>query len=249
MFRRIVLIAVLLIPMSLGLTVGATAQEATPAMGGPVTILAPDESYAGRSRAEWDAQQWQWILSFPAEASPGVDTTGEKCGFGQSGPVFFLPGNFTGEPTEITCYVPQGMAIYVGMGGAGCTTVEPPPFFGRNEAELTECAIAATDALVEVTVTINGQEVPDVMSYRTVTPLFTLTFPEDNLLGVPAGVANSVADGYSIIVAPPDPGEYVITVTNRFEDPPQTFEGTIRVVVVEPQIVEPEATPVATPVT
>lgn len=247
MFRRIALIAVLLLPMCLGLTARGVAQDATPATGGPVTILAPEESYEGRSRGELQAQQWQWIISFPVESNPGLDPTGEMCGFGQSGSVFFLPGNFSGEPTEVTCVVPQGMAIFVSLGGAGCTTVEPPPFFGRDEAELTECAIAATDALVEVNVSINGEEVPDVVSYRSVSPMFTLTFPENNLFDVPAGVANSVSDGYSIIIAPPAPGEYEITVINRFEDPPQTFEGTIRVIVVEPQIIEPEASPAASP--
>lgn len=247
MFRRFMFVVVLFFPVLLGLTATGSAQVATPTIRGEFTVLAPDEHYAGRTRGEWDAQQWQWILSFPAEVNPGLDEGGERCGYGQSGPVFFIPGNFSPEPKEITCVVPQGMAIFVGLGGAECSTVEPPPFFGSNEEELRACAVAATDALVEVSVSINGEELPDVMSYRTVSPMFTMTLPQDNLFGAPAGVCQAVSDSYSMIIAPPAPGEYEITVTNRFENPPETFTGTVRVIVEEPQVIDPEASPQATP--
>jgi hypothetical protein len=138
------------------------------------------------------------------------------------------------------------MAIFVGLGGAECSTVESPPFYGSTEGKLAACA---TDTLVEVGVRVNGQEVPDVMSYRTVSPMFTLTFPEENLFGVAPGVANSVSDSYSIIIAPLPPGEYVITVTTGFENPPETFVGTVRVIVEVAQVIDPEASPVATPET
>jgi hypothetical protein len=72
--------------------------------------------------------------------------------------VFFLPGNFSADPVEITSVVPQGMAIFVGLGGAKRSTVEPPPFFGSAEEEMAACSTAATDTLVQVSASINGQE-------------------------------------------------------------------------------------------
>jgi hypothetical protein len=129
------------------------------------------------------------------------------------------------------------------------STVEPPPFFSSTEEELAACATEAADTLIEVGVRVIGQEVPDVMSYRTISPMFTLTFPEENLFGVAPGVANSVSDSYSIIIAPLPPGEYVITVTTGFENPPETFVGTVRVIVEVAQVIDPEASPVATPET
>ena len=235
----------------------AIAQEATPGVAvDGITVLEPDETYAGVSRGEWDARSWQSAVSFPEAINPNFDSTGERCGYGQFGPVFIVPAAFTPEPFDRTCVVAEGTALFIALGGSECSTVEPPPFFGRNEAELRACAAAFTDTLTVVEVSINGQEVPNIEAYRTGSPLFTMTFPEDNFFGVPAGVALSVADSYSIIIAPPPPGEYEITVSTAFEEEGELIEfgGTTRVIVEAPQVIEPEATPaggtpVATPAT
>lgn len=248
---RLVLLAVVSLSFLVSLTAPVMAQEATPAADG-ITILPPDESYAGATRGEWDARWWQWAVSMPEENNPNFDPTGERCGYGQSGPVFLLPTSFTFEPFTITCVVPEGMAIFVSGGGTGCSTVEPPPFFGRNEQELRACTTANMDAIMEVQASVNGQEIPNFQAYRSSSPLFTLTFPEDNFYGVPAGVALSISEGYNFIITPPPPGEYEITVSALFEGEPEPFAATIRVIVEAPQIIEPQATPeggtpVATP--
>ena len=92
---RILLVATA--PLALtGLAIAQTTQATTANTGG-VDILAPDEPWAGLTRGEWDAQWWQWAVSMPEDINPNFDTTGERCGYGQSGPVFFLPSNFGGE--------------------------------------------------------------------------------------------------------------------------------------------------------
>ena len=83
-------------------------------------ILPPDEPWAGLTRGEWAARWWQWLWSMPEDVNPNFDTTGERCGYGQSGPVFLLPGAWgfdQPEKREITCVVPEGVAIYVGVSG------------------------------------------------------------------------------------------------------------------------------------
>ncbi len=67
---------------------------------------------------------------------------------------------------------------------------------------------------------INGQDVADLDAYRTESPLFTLTFAEDNIFGVQPGVAQSVSAAYSLIIAPPPPGEYEIAVSTMFGGAP-----------------------------
>ncbi len=250
---RFPLILVILLALIGSSPASALTQGATPAAetgeGGEITILDPDESYAGVTRGEWDARWWQWALSLPAEINPNVDLTSEGCGYGQAGPVFFLPGNFTGAPstTTATCVVPEGVAIFVGVGGNECATVEPPPYFGRDEEDLRACAVAATDGVTNLQASINGEPVPDLETYRVSSPLFPLTLPDDSAFGAPAGVALSVADDYSFIIAPPPPGEYEIAASALY-DGEVTLGRTIRVVVQSPQVIEPEATPVATPV-
>src|SRR5215216_5137022 len=75
------------------------AQEATPAAA--MTIVPPDEEVGDLSLGEWSARWWQWLMSFPTDVNPGFDETGARCGYGQSGPVFFLVGSNTS--VERTC--------------------------------------------------------------------------------------------------------------------------------------------------
>lgn len=246
---RVIFVRLVILVLLLGIPPTATAQEATPGVDvGGVTVLEPDASYAGVSRGEWDARSWQMAVSMPEEVNPAFDPTeGERCGYGQSGPVFIVPGAFTPEPVTRTCVVAEGTALFLVLGGSECSTVEPPPFFGRDEAELRACAASFTDTITEVSVSINGEDGPDLAAYRTSSPLFTLTLPEDNFFGVPPGVALSVSDSYNILIAPPPPGEYEISVLAVFEEEGEPFElgGTIRIVVEAPQVIEPEATPAA----
>jgi len=204
-----------------------------------VEILEPAESYGGATRGEWDARWWQWAVSMPKDVNPNLDTTGERCGYGQSGPVFLLPGSFGGQTEPITCVVPEGTAIYATGGGSECSTVEPPPFFGRTEKELRACANAALDQATDFHLTVNGQDVGDLTPYRTTSPLFTFTFPEDNIFDVPPGVAQSVSAAYGVIILPPStPGRYEIVGTTTYEGEPEPFTGTVIVMVTPPQVIE-----------
>jgi hypothetical protein len=231
-----------------GASAPVLAQDATPAPGA-VTILGPEESFGGATLGEWTAREWQWSVSFPPEINPSVNVSGPGCGYGQSGPVFFLPGNFTPDPTDMTCVVPQGMAIFVPLGGSECSTVEAPPYFGRDEQELTACATATNETpIADITVSINGQDIPNLASYRSVSPVFTLTFADDNLFGVPAGVALSVADSYAFLIAPPAPGTYELVIASDVDQDGEPFVGTYHLTVEAPQVIAPVASPEASPV-
>jgi hypothetical protein len=246
-FRTLLLTSFAFVVLMAGSLAPVTAQDATPDHDG-LTILSPDEEYGGATLGEWIARNWQWAVSLPQESNPNFDPTGATCGYGQSGSVFFLPASYTEEPpTDLTCVVPAGTALLVSVGGSECSTVEPPPFFGRDEAELAACAEAFTDTIVAMEVSIDGEPVTDLERYRAQSPLSTFWFPEDNFFGVPGGVASFVADGYSFIIAPPPPGEYAISVSTQFEGDEGPLAVTMTVVVEEPQIIEPAATPEGTP--
>lgn len=249
------LLAILMFALLVGMSAPgpAIAQEATPAASptGEITIFAPDETVYGSSRGEWMGRWWQWATSFPEADNPSFDPTGERCGYGQTGPVFYLPGSFVpDESAVITCQVPAGMAIYLPVAGSECSTVEPPPYFGRTEEEMRACAIASTDEIdaASLSVTINGQEVPDLASHRVTSPLFSFNFAPDNIFGAPAGVAYSVADGYDLILEPLTAGEYAISAAATLIDGSVLTAANYRIIVQEAQIIEPEeATPEAAP--
>ncbi len=69
-------------------------------------IAPPNSNPYGHSYGEWGGLWWRWALGIPAEQNPVVDSTGEFAGEGESGPVWFLAGNFGGT-TERTVRPPD----------------------------------------------------------------------------------------------------------------------------------------------
>src|SRR4051812_33587526 len=59
-------------------------------------IVPPGARVLGKTYGEWGAAWWTWAYRIPAATNPVSDPTGEFCHEGQSGPVFFLAGNFGG---------------------------------------------------------------------------------------------------------------------------------------------------------
>ena len=118
------------------------------------------------------------------------------------------------------------------MATVECSTVEPPPFFGVGRSDM--------DLVTDVSARVNGVDIANLDTYRTASPLFTLTFPDNNIFGVESGVAQAVSEGYSFVIAPPPPGSYEITWLVSYPDGP--LGGSATVVVEAPQVVEPPTT-------
>jgi hypothetical protein len=131
--------------------------------------------------------------------------------------------------------------------GSSCSTVEPPPYFGRDEPTLQACAQALFDTPTTVSLSVNGAAVPNVEQYRVQSTPFTVALPEGNSLGLPPAVATTVLEGYFVLLAPLPPGEHEVRF--GFSRPEVGDEGTVtyRLTVAEPVVVEPtpEATPAA----
>ena len=123
------------------------------------------------------------------------------------------------------------------------STIEPPPYFGRTEEELRTCARESFDADVTgFEARVNGEDVADLDAYRVTSPMFTITFPEDNILGIEPVVGQAVSEAISFIIAPPPPGEYLLEVSATLAGSPEPGGGTITVTVESPQVIEPPTT-------
>ncbi len=135
---------------------------------------------------------------------------------------------------------PRARRSSVAVANAECSTVEPPPWFGRNEDELRACATGWADGVTDLQAHVNGQDVADLDAYRMSSPLFTITLPEDNVLGVESGVAEAVSEGYSFIIAPPPPGRYEIEWSAQYPgETERRAPSTVTVIVEAPQVIEP----------
>jgi hypothetical protein len=102
------------------------------------------------------------------------------------------------------CTVPLGHAIFFSVMAGNCSTLEAPPFFGGNEEELRACIHSIIDLTTVVTCEVDGVPIEGINDYRLQTPLFAVSFPPDNVAGVPGGGnALAVAEGWFIMLAPP----------------------------------------------
>src|SRR6478735_5008364 len=72
---------------------------------------------------EW----WQWAMAIPASQNPILDKTGNNCGIGQHGDVWFLAGS-TGSTLTRACSVPAGARLFVPVVNTFCF---PDPAFSE----------------------------------------------------------------------------------------------------------------------
>ncbi len=177
-------------------------------------ILPPHAHAFGKTLGEWSAKWWQWAFSIPMAAHPLFDTA--DCDTGQSGKVWFLGGTFTGAAATRDCTVPHGKAILFPIANVECSTLEGPPFFGSNEAELRACAAAFQDTASGLSATIDGHEVKHVDRYRVQSPLYEFSAPADGLFGPDPVSGQSVSDGVWILLAPLSHGSHTIHFEGSF---------------------------------
>jgi hypothetical protein len=177
-------------------------------------VYAPNENIQGMSYGDWSAAWWQYILLFTNDVSPYGDLTGQYCNEGQGGPVFFLVGGPV-NPTNRSCTIPAGKALFAPIINVECSSVEKDGFQGRNDQEARMCAASYADTtdIKHLKFTIDGKRVKGLGDFRAQSPFyyFNMMPPTNNFLGVD-GVTEgySVSDGYWVMVKPLSPGTHVI---------------------------------------
>lgn len=174
-------------------------------------VIPPQAKAHGMSYGEWSARWWQWALSLPKDQNPFYDVKGNcsNGANGQLGSVWFLTGVIAESGTaDRNCTIPTGKALFFPIINTECSTLEPPPFHGDNEAELRACAKSFN--VGNVFAEIDGVAVQDLNRYLVESPLFTFTVPPNNVLGVDPGAGQSVSNGYWLMLAPLSVGKHTI---------------------------------------
>src|SRR5512147_858488 len=96
-------------------------------------VAPPQSRPYGMSYSQWSTAWWLYAMTKPLDANPfGYATDGT---IGQSGPVWFLGGTFTGVNTIREITVPAGTALFFPVMDVECSTIETPEsgFHGDNE--------------------------------------------------------------------------------------------------------------------
>lgn len=88
----------LIIGCSLSALVGCSEQSSS----------SPSSSPSPEITAEW----WQWAKAAPAGSCPLRYFSGNDCGVGQTGPVWFLVGGYGSSKIQRTCTFPAGKSLF-----------------------------------------------------------------------------------------------------------------------------------------
>ncbi len=220
----------------LGLLVPTTMPVAQAGNPNP-RVLPPHSRPYGKSYAEWSAKWWQWVLSIPASVNPNLDPTGEFSDQGQSGPVWFIAGNFGGDVTR-SFNVPAGKALFfpiVNQEWDNYLWLDPDTNSTIEEmrAILRDSIDGAINLACEVDgVPIRGLKNVLTTRYRVESVPFAITLPPDNLYQAvgcldcfPGTYSPAVGDGVYLMLAPLSVGEH--TITFHAEVPAYGFTLTV----------------------
>jgi hypothetical protein len=167
---------------------------------------------------------WQTVLETPTSDNPFAG--GDPCV--DLGGIVAPLAPFS--PT-ITCTVKPGTKVFVAAFTSECSTLEAPPFFGSNEAELRACARAVDAGITTTDVKLDKQPVP---VEEVESGLLRLNLPKENIFDAPAGTGPlSVAHGWVALLHPLTPGRHRITlhIEGTYLGEPVDFRNTTKIIV------------------
>jgi hypothetical protein len=161
---------------------------------------------------EWSAIWWQWALSIPADSNPMLNG---PCDEGQGGPVWFLAGSWLEGKATRDCAVPAGKYIFFPISNAFWvqTPLDNPALIEPDWRKLASDYVAPAAVMK---CTLNGVPLifnPDTPIVRSQSPVFTATFPEDNVFGMDPALLTGdpiVSDGYWVMLPPLPAGAYTL---------------------------------------
>ena len=164
----------------------------------------------GKPWESWAAIWCSWMLSIPKDKNPTLDLTGKHCCINQNDEnVWFLAGTFGNIiPVKRRCRIPARKAIFFPVLVKEDSLEEDSDL--HTELELITRSRDATNRVVRMEATIDGQKVDALKNYRIQSEVFDLTFPENNVYDVTPGLTRSVCDGYWLFIKPLSIGEHYV---------------------------------------
>jgi hypothetical protein len=219
---------------TLGLLLVARSVEAQNINPG---IIDPTNTYAGKTYSQWQAGFWQYYMSLPATNNPFVFVANHPVPLstGQSGPVWFLCGNYAnGGVHSYTNTIPGGIALFMAITDIEQDNMACPTTNNYREAVLRNLAKAGEDQATNMACTIDGVAVTALTNvlttpYRVQSVAFSYTFPATHSvladvfeetcyanLPSPYTERGAVEDGVFLLLSPLSAGSHVIHLTCAF---------------------------------
>ena len=192
-------------------------------------VLPPNSDVQGLTYGDWLARWWQYALTLPASQNPLAGTTGANCAFQRSGNVVLVLANSSLE-VPIQCEVPVGTMLFLVGPERRVLYPRAVAVLRQERGRVARCAMTFVPEDLEAS--IDGVEIKNLSDYVVISPLYTFTVPEDNILGAVAGATGeSVAYGAHLLLAPLTPGTHTIHVQGTYPEFGYTADKTFDLVV------------------
>jgi hypothetical protein len=202
--------------------------EEDAARTGPNPMLYPKTAHPhGKPMYRWAELMWSYIYSIAPDQNPFFDTSGEFCAVDQDGPVWFLPavpGSSLGNDVSRSCTIPQGKAIMLQMSSALNDYPCPDPTFhpapGQTLYDFLISAISPLfDNVTGFTVTLDGVNINDPLSYRFFSPAVFDFHPSLDMVAFDSCITQpnmqGVVDGFYLLFKPMPPGQHTIVLVGH----------------------------------
>jgi hypothetical protein len=185
-------------------------------------LYSPNSSPYGTSFDNWTTKWWQWFIGIPNSQQPFPDTTGEKCGINQAGPVWFLV--VAAGKVERNCSIPSDKAILFPILNTECSYSETPTL--KTEQDLRKCAVEDNkDAVLKAS--LDNHEIKNIDNYRVTSSPFNVTYPKDPVFPTNSNFSQAVSDGWFIMLEPLKPGNHELKFSASQLGAGTTGENTV----------------------
>ncbi len=188
--------------VSIVLSLFAAACSSAP-VARDISPLTVDASVAGISQPELTKRWWQWAGSFDGDESPVADVSGERCGAGQDGPVWFLAGTYGSAPAHRKCHLPAGKYVFFPLINY---IVMPRCQACTNTCDhMMTAARDVTDRPMGLFAELDGRSFTGLNEHRVAAGrCFNMA---ERVPGAPA-IEPSASDGYWLLLPPLPKGEH-----------------------------------------
>jgi len=125
--------------------------------------------------------------------------------------------------------------LYVSVGTVECSTLEPEPFHGEDDASLRACA--EKWHLQEVVCEVDGEAIADLEAFQVTSTPMHFELQDQNMVGVAGGGSGrSVAAGIGVLVEPLAVGNHTVLLHSYYAEAPadSLSQMTYEITVVDP---------------
>jgi hypothetical protein len=161
----------------------------------------------GQSYVKWTEKWWQWAFSIPKERNPIMDKTGENCGKGQNGPVWYLAGTTKNTfNAKRSCVIPRQKGILFPIIVSLFSRSEKP---AMTDGQLVQYTAKDIDHTSFLEVVLDDLHLTDLSKFR-VQSFFNIDLVEGNIWDIQAGPTMAASDGFWVFLKPLSMGKHII---------------------------------------